>query len=276
MFFLYINVLDVFITEAGQSMKSDLVKFKDSVFYSLAFIALLWIVKAIEFSVSGDFGDYGILPRKISGAIGIITGPLIHGDFNHLFSNTIPLLILGIGVIYFYNKIAFEVIALIYLMTGVWVWIAAREAYHIGASGIVYGMVSFLFFSGVFRKDPKSIAVSLVVTFLLGGMIYGIFPTNENISWESHLLGSLAGVFCAFYFRSVQTFDNSAAAGLAIESASDKELKHTLNSDLSDRDISFQYDFVPSNKIMTNKDEEKPATNTKTDQDKKYINTYKL
>ncbi|MDN5213835.1 rhomboid family intramembrane serine protease [Fulvivirgaceae bacterium BMA12] len=257
-------------------MKSDLVKFKDSVFYSLAFIALLWIVKAIEFSVSGDFGDYGILPRKISGAIGIITGPLIHGDFNHLFSNTIPLLILGIGVIYFYNKIAFEVIALIYLMTGVWVWIAAREAYHIGASGIVYGMVSFLFFSGVFRKDPKSIAVSLVVTFLLGGMVYGIFPTNENISWESHLLGSLAGVFCAFYFRSVQTFDhNKGKAELVVESVRDKELKHTLNSDLSDKDISFQYDFVPS-KATNNSKEEKTATNTKPDQDKKYVNTYKL
>lgn len=256
-------------------MKSDLVKFKDSVFYSLAFIALLWIVKAVEFSISGDFGDYGILPRKISGAIGIITGPLIHGDINHLFSNTIPLLILGIGVIYFYNKIAFEVIALIYLMTGVWVWIAAREAYHIGASGIVYGMVSFLFFSGVFRKDPKSIAVSLVVTFLLGGMIYGIFPTNENISWESHLLGSLAGVFCAFYFRSVQTFDSSREAHLMAENLNEKELEHALNSDLSDRAISFQYDFIPS-KLSSDKTDQKPTNTTKNDPDKKYINTYKL
>lgn len=255
-------------------MKSDLVKFKDSVFYSLAFIALLWIVKAIEFSVSGDFGDYGILPRKISGAIGIITGPLIHGDINHLFSNTIPLLILGIGVIYFYNKIAFEVIALIYLMTGVWVWIAAREAYHIGASGIVYGMVSFLFFSGVFRKDPKSIAVSLVVTFLLGGMIYGIFPTNDNISWESHLLGSLAGVFCAFYFRSVQTFD-SRKGNLLPEHMNEKELEHTLNSDLSDKAISFQYDFVPSKTAGNNPDETSTGTG-KNDPDKKYINTYKI
>lgn len=256
-------------------MKSDLVKFKDSVFYSLAFIALLWIVKAIEFSVSGDFGDYGILPRKISGAIGIITGPLIHGDINHLFSNTIPLLILGIGVIYFYNKIAFEVIALIYLMTGVWVWIAAREAYHIGASGIVYGLVSFLFFSGVFRKDPKSIAVSLVVTFLLGGMIYGIFPTNENISWESHLLGSFAGVFCAFYFRAVPAFDVTGRGELLTDNLNEKELEHALNSDLSDRAISFQYDFVPSKNSASTQDE-KPASNTKNDADKKYVNIYKI
>ena len=264
-----------FLEEVGYNMKSDLVKFKDGVFYSLAFIALLWIVKAIEFSVSGDFGDYGILPRKISGAIGIITGPLIHGDINHLFSNTIPLLILGIGVIYFYNKIAFEVIALIYLMTGVWVWIAAREAYHIGASGIVYGMVSFLFFSGVFRKDPKSIAVSLVVTFLLGGMIYGIFPTNDNISWESHLLGSLAGIFCAFYFRSVQTFDTNREGDLLLEDMNEKELKHALNSDLSDKAISFQYDFIPS-KLTGNNPDSKPAGPTKSDPDKKYVNTYKI
>ena len=256
-------------------MKSDLVKFKDSVFYSLAFIALLWIVKAIEFSVSGDFCDYGILPRKISGAIGIITGPLIHGDINHLFSNTIPLLILGIGVIYFYNKIAFEVIALIYLMTGVWVWIAAREAYHIGASGIVYGMVSFLFFSGVFRKDPKSIAVSLVVTFLLGGMIYGIFPTNDNISWESHLLGSLAGIFCAFYFRSVPTFERIRKVDLLSEDADEKELEHALNSDLSDKAISFQYDYVPT-KMPAHNTDQKATSKPESDPDKKYINIYKL
>ncbi len=253
-------------------MKSDLVKFKDSVFYSLAFIALLWIVKAIEFSISSDFGGYGILPRKISGAIGIITGPLIHGDINHLFSNTIPLLILGIGVIYFYNKIAFEVIALIYIMTGIWVWIAAREAYHIGASGIVYGMVSFLFFSGVFRKDPKSIALSLVVTFLLGGMIYGIFPSNDHISWESHLLGSLAGIFCAFYFRGVKT---SGEEEVELEQMEQERLKHIVNSDFSDKEISYHYDYVP-NKQMNEATPVKNEDNQETDVDKKYINTYKL
>lgn len=255
-------------------MKSDLVKFKDSVFYSLAFIALLWIVKAIEFSISRDFGGYGILPRKISGAIGIITGPLIHGDINHLFSNTIPLLILGIGVIYFYNKIAFEVIALIYLMTGIWVWIAAREAYHIGASGIVYGMVSFLFFSGVFRKDPKSIAVSLVVTFLLGGMIYGIFPSNEHISWESHLLGSLAGVFCAFYFRGVNTTDNTESLTMPVL-ANQEKLKHSVNSDFSDKAISYHYDYVP-NKNLADHTPHKSDEKHDIDVDKKYVNTYKL
>ena len=264
------------MVSSDQSTKSDLVKFKDGVFYSLAFIALLWLVKAIEFSAAADFGDYGILPRKISGAIGIITGPLIHGDINHLFSNTIPLLILGIGVIYFYNKIAFEVIALIYLMTGIWVWLAAREAYHIGASGIVYGLVSFLFFSGVFRKDAKSIAVSLVVTFLLGGMIYGIFPSDESISWESHLLGSLAGVFCAFYFRSVKTIEQEVPAETKIwVSNENEEVKNSVQADFSHKAASYHYDYVP-NKFVIKAEKQKKAEDPKTTAERKYVNTYKI
>lgn len=158
-------------------------------------------MKAIEWGVSSDFGMLGILPRTLTGTVGILTGPLVHGDFSHLLSNTSSLLLLLIALFYFYDKIALEVFLWIYLMTGIWVWIAARPAYHIGASGLVYGIVTFLFFSGLLRKDPRSMAVALATMFLYGGMIYGIFPGNEGISWESHMLGAVAGTFCAFYFR---------------------------------------------------------------------------
>lgn len=196
-------------------MNVEATKFRNSVFFIVSFTILLWLVKALEWAVALDFGFLGILPRTLSGTMGIITAPLVHGDVLHLISNTFPLLLLGVSVFYFYNRIALEVFAWIYFMSGFWVWMAARDAYHIGASGIVYGLVAFLFFSGLFRRDTKSLSISLIVIFLYGGMLQGLFPTNDRISWESHLLGALAGAFCAFFYREVklQDFAQPAMAG---------------------------------------------------------------
>ncbi len=172
----------------------------------MTFILLLWSVEAFEHALALDFRELGILPRTLRGSIGIITAPLVHGDVFHLLSNTFPLIILGIGMFYFYNKIALDVILVIYFMTGFWVWVVAREAYHIGASGIVYGLLSFIFFSGVLRKDARTLAVSLVLLFVYGGnMIYGVFPINSGISWESHLLGAITGLGCALFYRRVKS-----------------------------------------------------------------------
>jgi membrane associated rhomboid family serine protease len=106
------------------------------------------------------------------------------------------------AVFFIYPRIALQVFVAIYLITGFWVWIAAREVYHIGASGLVYGLAAFLFFSGVFRRDARSTAVALAVVFLYSGMLQGLLPGSDaSISWESHLLGAAAGVFCSFYYR---------------------------------------------------------------------------
>jgi membrane associated rhomboid family serine protease len=184
-------------------MTQEAQKLRNSIFFVFTFTLMLWLVKALEWAVAMDFGFLGILPRTLSGTMGIVTAPLVHGDVLHLLSNTFPLLLLGISVFYFYDRIALEVFVWIYFMSGFWVWMAARDAYHIGASGLVYGLVSFLFFSGLFRRDIRSLSISLVVIFLYGGMVQGLFPINERISWESHLLGALAGAFCAFFYREV-------------------------------------------------------------------------
>ncbi|GJM30498.1 MAG: rhomboid family intramembrane serine protease [Cyclobacteriaceae bacterium] len=182
-------------------MHTDLLKFRSSIIYTMTFVGILWLVRIVESLLSFDLGVLGIHPRSLAGTVGILTGPLVHGDFQHLMSNSLPLIFLGIGVFYFYNRIALEVFLGIYFFTSIWVWIVARDAYHIGASGIVYGLASFLLFSGFFRKDSRSIAISLIVIFIYGGMAYGLFPLNEGISWESHLLGSLAGLLAAFLYR---------------------------------------------------------------------------
>jgi membrane associated rhomboid family serine protease len=169
----------------------------------LTFPILLWLIYLISYFFNLDLYKLGVLPRNFNGLIGILTSPLIHGGFSHLFSNTPPLIILGLSIFYFYPKVAYKVFLVIYLGTGILVWIFAREVYHIGASGLIYGFVSFLFFSGIFRKDNKSIALALMVIFLYGGLIWGILPVQEGVSWESHLFGAIVGIVSAFIFRKI-------------------------------------------------------------------------
>jgi membrane associated rhomboid family serine protease len=169
----------------------------------LTFPVLLWVIYYITYLIDIPAFKLGILPRNISGLVGIFTSPLIHGGLSHLISNTAPLVFMGLGIFYFYPKVAYKVFTIIYLGTGILVWIFGREVYHIGASGIIYGFVSFLFFSGIFRKDNRSIALALVVIFFYGGLIWGVLPVEKGVSWESHLFGAIVGLISAFIFRKV-------------------------------------------------------------------------
>ncbi len=169
--------------------------------FPLFFVASLWLVKFVEINFQLDFAGFGILPRNFSGLRGIIFAPLIHENFNHLINNSFPVLILGTAIFYSYKEVKWKIFFWIYFMTNLWVWAAARSAFHIGASGLVYGFASFIFFSGIIRKNLKLMALSLLVVFLYGGMVWGIFPIDYRISFESHLFGSLAGLLLAYYFR---------------------------------------------------------------------------
>ena len=219
----------------------DRLVFQRSLLFAIGFTVLLWLIRAIEWSITADFGAFGILPRHATGMVGIITGPLIHGNFVHLLSNTFPLLMLMVAVFYFYERIALEVFVWIYLITGAWVWIAAREAYHIGASGLVYGLGAFLFFSGIFRRDVRSVAVAVAIAFLYSGMLQGVLPgADTTVSWESHLLGGAAGVFCAFYFRS-QRNAFPPLATLTKEASKSETTDHTFRSYSFHASSSFEF-----------------------------------
>ena len=169
----------------------------------LLFPIAMWVVYLLSLILNEDFSRLGLLPRNLIGLLGIITSPLIHADFSHLISNTIPLVILGWILFSFYPKVAVVLFFFIYLITGLFVWIFARPVYHIGASGLVYGFVSFLFFSGIFRRDNTSIALALVITFLYGGLVWGMIPGWKGISWESHLFGAVTGLIAAYLFRNI-------------------------------------------------------------------------
>jgi membrane associated rhomboid family serine protease len=172
-----------------------------SLIWPFIFAISMWVIKLSETAFDIRFTTLGLKPRTIDGLIGIVTSPFIHADYLHLISNTIPLLILGAALIYFYKPIAFKVFVLIFFLTGIWVWLAGRPSYHIGASGVVYGLAFFLFLSGIFRKDRSLMAFSLLVVFLYGSIIWGILPIESGMSWEGHLFGALSGIICAFAFK---------------------------------------------------------------------------
>lgn len=176
-------------------------RFYYSLIFPLFFLMIIWMVKIMEIVLNVDFAYLGIYPLKAKGLIGIITAPLIHSDLEHLIANSVPILILGSGMFYFYNKVAYKVFFLSYLIANIWIWLGARHAYHIGASGLVYSFASFLFFSGIFSRNIRLVAISLLIVFLYGSMIWGVLPIQPHISWESHLMGAIAGMVLAIYFR---------------------------------------------------------------------------
>jgi membrane associated rhomboid family serine protease len=178
-------------------------KFFLSIIIPGLFVFIMWLVKIIEVLFGLDLSEFGIYPLAVKGLSGIIFSPFIHADFTHLFNNTLPFFILSVALFYFYSEIALKVFLWTYFLTGILVWFGGREAYHIGASGLVYGLASFLFFSGIIRRYYRLVALSLLVVFLYGEMVWGIFPGvyKKNVSWESHMLGFFSGIVLAIRFR---------------------------------------------------------------------------
>jgi membrane associated rhomboid family serine protease len=194
------------VPEINQDIKNEGDFYRKKLLLSMIipgiFVVLMWLVKLTELALGADFYSLGIYPLSAKGLAGIIFSPFIHADFKHLFNNSLPLFFLSVALFYFYSQVALRVFLWTYLLTGLLVWIAGRESWHIGASGLVYGLASFLFFSGIIRRYFRLIALSLLVVFLYGSMVWGIFPgIYENVSWESHMLGFISGVILAISYR---------------------------------------------------------------------------
>lgn len=172
-----------------------------SFFVPILFTIVLFAVQMLQWGTIRIFYKMGVHPRDVNGLIGIVTAPFIHDGFGHLFSNTIPLIVLGTAMIYFYRNLSYKVFLWVWVLDGVGVWLMGRPVYHIGASGLVYGMAGFVFTSGVIRKNRNLLALALAVVVMYGGLIWGIYPLENGISWEAHLFGLLAGIFCAVYYK---------------------------------------------------------------------------
>lgn len=182
-------------------MITEKIKIKHSFIFPLLFLITIWIIKIYEFILADNLSNIGLYPREIKGIIGIITSPLIHGDFNHLFSNSISIFVLSAVLFYFYRPVSYKIFFYSWIFSNSLVWMFARPSYHIGCSGIIYALASFLFVSGIIRKNFRLLAITLLVTFLYGSMVWGIFPIQKGISWESHLFGFIVGIALAFIFK---------------------------------------------------------------------------
>ncbi len=230
-------------------MHSETRKIITSFIAPFIFVLIMVGVKLLEIFLPADFVSWGILPRNITGLKGILTAPFIHADWEHLSSNAIPIIVCGAALFYFYKEIAWKVLLIVYLCGGFWLWLGGRENYHIGASNIVYGLACFLFFSGIIRRHTGLIAVSLLVVFLYGSMVWGLLPVLEKISWEGHLFGTLAGILCAVVFRK----QGPQRKQYDWENEDDEINLDPINpNDFNpeqQKGILIQYDFKPKNEI---------------------------
>ena len=180
-------------------------KFLGSLIVPLLIVAVMWVVKIVEVSLNADFGRYGVTPHTAHGLIGIFTLPFLHGSWEHLLSNSVPILVLGTALYYCYPTLANRVLLITYLASGLITWcIGNPESTHIGASALVYGLNLFLIASGFIRGNRMLIVISLIMVFLYGSFIWGMIPSlaiPQNISWEGHLSGAIIGVLLAVFLR---------------------------------------------------------------------------
>ena len=178
--------------------------FTSSVIVPVILVMIMWLAKIIEVVFHLDFGFLGIKPLSAEGLPGILLFHFIHGDWEHLFANTIPLLVLGTSLYYFYRPLANKILLILIFSTGLLTWCGARSGVHIGASALVYGLTFFLMLSGFIRRDRKLIIISLIVVFLYGSLVWGLYPKyaiENNISWEGHLSGFVMGIVLAFFYK---------------------------------------------------------------------------
>ena len=174
---------------------------KQKLIGSSILLGSLWVIHFLDFIIPVSFQKLGILPRTVSGLKGIIFSPFLHGNLMHLISNSLPIFILTLTLFVIYPRIAFMVWSLIALLGGSLVWLFGRHAYHIGASGVIYGLMAFLIASGIFRRNLKSMFIAIIIFFLYGGIIWGVFPTHPWVSWEAHLMSFLVGILLAYLLR---------------------------------------------------------------------------
>lgn len=222
----------------------------DDMVWPLLWVMGMWLVFFIDTNYTMVWTQWGIQPRSIKGLVGILASPFLHGDFEHLFSNSVPFIVAGGFIYYFFPQIRKSIMLRIYVIAGFLVWlIADQPSNHIGASGMVYGMIAFLITHGVINKNKNMLGVTLILVFLYGGLIYGIFPDygffiGKNISWEGHLFGMLTGIGLGFFYR------EQGPQKLSYEDEYDDD---DDDDDFFDKDLFDQEDFKINYHYKNNK-----------------------
>ena len=194
---MQIHIPDPAYTSSEQARAN----FRLAVKIALGFVAVVWFIQLLNWGLDLGLERFGVRPRQVAGLPGILLAPLLHDGFSHLFANSLPLLVLVTVMLHLYPNSAVKVIPAVYLGTGIAVWLFARASVHIGASGLVYGLVSYIFVAGLIRRDTRAIAATLLVCFLYGALAWGVLPIEPGVSWETHLAAALIGLTLAIALR---------------------------------------------------------------------------
>ena len=195
---MQVDIPDPEYTSSERARASFRLAFK----IALAGVAVLWLIELLNGGLELELERFGVRPREFAGLPGILLAPLLHGGLEHLAANSVPLLVLGTGMLYLYPGAALTVCPAVYLGPGIAVWLFAKAGTtHVGSSGLVYGLLSYVFVAGVIRRDRRAIAASLLVSFLYGSMVWGVLPIRLGVSWETHLAAALIGLALAIAFR---------------------------------------------------------------------------
>jgi membrane associated rhomboid family serine protease len=175
--------------------------FRLAVKIAFGFVALIWLFDAVQWALDLEPDAYGIRPRELAGLTGILFAPLVHSGFAHLAANSPPLVVVGAAMLFLYPNSALRVLPAVYFGPGLVVWVAGRDSVHLGASGLVYGLVAYVLAAGLLRRDRRAIAASLAVYFMYGSLAWGLLPTQSGVSWETHLAATLIAVALAVALR---------------------------------------------------------------------------
>jgi membrane associated rhomboid family serine protease len=194
---MQIHVLDPDYTSSERARANFRLAFK----IALGFVALIWLIDIVNWALDLELQRFGVRPRQFAGLPGILLAPLLHGGPVHLIANSLPLLVLGTGMLYLYPNSAVKVLPAVYLGPGIAVWLFAGGGVHVGSSGLVYGLVTYIFVAGLIRLDRRAIAASLLVSFLYGSMVWGVLPIQPGVSWQTHLAAALIGLGMAIALR---------------------------------------------------------------------------
>lgn len=232
--------------------KSLIKEMRRATIVPVVFMAICWVVFYFDHYYPVDFYDYGVRPRTSWGILGILFMPFIHGDsdFSHILNNTFPILVLGWSLFYFYKEVSWKVFLGVWIIGGFWLWCLSRDSYHIGASGIIYGLASFIFFSGWIRRNIRLMSLSLFVVFLYGSMIWGVLPIDPSISFEGHFWGGFAGLLLALWYRKTgpqrEKYQWEIEEELGIEPP-DLEGEYRRQQEEVKRPVQIVYRFKPKN-----------------------------
>jgi len=211
----------------------------NAIFIPFILVVIMSLIFLLEKGMDWDFHTAGVYPRRIENIWGIFTMVFVHADINHLINNIISFFILGSFLYLFYDEIASKVLIISYIFSGLLLWIIGRENWHIGASGLIYSIAFFLFFSGIIRRHIPLIAVSLVVAFIYGSMVWHIFPwqVQDPVSWEGHLSGGFIGLVLSIYFRK-----QGQQRPVKIWEESDEEIEYISEDEEDDGAEKFKID----------------------------------